>query len=510
MDINNLNLSNKQLKIGNVFTPVQWGIFAIERLDLFKKWLNGASVFDPTMGEGNLLEAFIDYGISKGYKPDELPYHRLYGNEINSEYHKNAILKFKEKYKLDLSDNFTNEDILDINIQSFDILFGNPPWANFVDLPDTYKQKIKTFFISYELVGNVRQLLLGGSRIDIASLVIQKSICKHLKENGEAVFFVPLSIFLNDGANNYFRRYQIKDIHYSLECIYDLNDCSVFQNISTRYGIAHFVKNKITQYPIPYFIHEKNKWSKYLARPVHHITDPLRIHTKNETADIEPIILPKESVPRQGINTCGANHIFFFDEVISINEDDLLVRNNFVQEIVLPKKFIFPLITSKNFTEGKTKPSKWVLLPYHSNGKILDWQEIEQYPALMQYLLQHKLNLQNRKGTLLQSQIKRGYWWTLLGVGKYSFFPYKIVWEAYGKNKFEPKIFDGYWQANQSLQAYIPVKKYNEATDILSQLQNKNIEKYLQSMKMDGTMNWAQPGKIKKLIKFMDEPLRLF
>ncbi len=29
-------------------------------------------------------------------------------------------------------------------------------------------------------------------------------------------------------------------------------------------------------------------------------------------------------------------------------------------------------------------------------------------------------------------------------------------------------------------------------------------------MKMEGTMNWAQPGKIKRLLQFTDEPLKLF
>jgi len=56
------------LFIGNVFTPVEWGIFAIEKFDFFEKWLSGATVFDPTMGEGNLLEAFILLGLSKKNK----------------------------------------------------------------------------------------------------------------------------------------------------------------------------------------------------------------------------------------------------------------------------------------------------------------------------------------------------------------------------------------------------------------------------------------------------------
>ncbi len=93
-------------------------------------------------------------------------------------------------------------------------------------------------------------------------------------------------------------------------------------------------------------------------------------------------------------------------------------------------------------------------------------------------------------------------WWALLGVGPYNFAPYKIVWEAYGRKKFSPQIFEGQWQANQALQAFIPCDSEKEAKNILQKLENPVVEKILLSHRMEGTMNWAQPGKIKKLINF--------
>ncbi|MCO5280168.1 MAG: hypothetical protein M9931_03810 [Chitinophagales bacterium] len=111
---------------------------------------------------------------------------------------------------------------------------------------------------------------------------------------------------------------------------------------------------------------------------------------------------------------------------------------------------------------------------------------------------------------MLNAMLKRGHWWAMLGVGEYNFFPYKVVWEAYGKTTFNPTIFEGYWQANQSLQAFIPVKSKDEAKRIQKELSDKQIENYLLSLKMEGTMNWAQPGKIKKIIKYEEESLTLF
>ena len=42
-----------------------------------------------------------------------------------------------------------------------DILVGNPPWANFSDLPTAYKEHLKPFFVQEGLVPNRKQILLG-------------------------------------------------------------------------------------------------------------------------------------------------------------------------------------------------------------------------------------------------------------------------------------------------------------------------------------------------------------
>jgi hypothetical protein len=141
-DIKTFDLSDKALKIGDVFTPLKWGEFAIDKFEIFSKWLNGATVFDPTMGEGNLLESLITYGLKKGFTIESLPTNRLFGNELNTVYFKRALEKFGKKYNLDMSENFSNEDFLRLTPRKYDIVFGNPPWLNFVDLPESYKEQI--------------------------------------------------------------------------------------------------------------------------------------------------------------------------------------------------------------------------------------------------------------------------------------------------------------------------------------------------------------------------------
>lgn len=324
---------------------------------------------------------------------------------------------------------------------------------------------------------------------------------------------MPLSLFLNDGANRNFRTYSIGDVKYSVDTVFDFNDEDVFGGIATRYGLSHFVRDKKPIFPIPYYRNEGGTWNHYIAKPMFHETDPLSIMSNDEGDNfdsIKPVLIKKESSPRQGINTCGANDIYFFDALTDLSKDLVSVSNKSKNKVILPKKFIFPLITSKEFKGKLSNPSKWVLLPYNRNGKPLEWKQIQEFPELCFYLESNKDILQSRKGVMLNAILNRGHWWAMLGVGEYNFFPYKVVWEAYGKTTFNPTIFEGSWQANQSLQAFIPVKTLAEAERIQKDLSDKQIENYLLSLKMEGTMNWAQPGKIKKIIKYEEETMTLF
>ena len=501
MEENISSLSDLQLKIGDIFTPGEWACFAIQQGNLFERWMNGASIFDPTMGTGQLLEAFIQTGLNKGYTTAEMPIYQLFGNELNQEYYNRALERFSQDFGVDMTRNFSNEDLFKIATRPFDIILGNPPWQNFNNLPPLYKEKIKPWFAHYGLIKNPRNLLLGGSRIDIAALVIRKALHDFLAHKGEAWFFMPLSLMLNDGAHESFRNYQVGEISYSPVTIYDFHKTKVFSKVATRYGLIHFQRDQEPAFPIPYHILKKETWETFQAAPVHQASAPLSIYRPNQPPplrDYQCIRTRRYSTPRQGINTSGANEVFFFKTYERISDTTCVVNG----ETKLPLRFVYPLLMNANFKSEDHPPKAWVLIPHNAEGRPLSEEELGEYPDLKAYLRRHYEKLNNRKGTLINSWLKKGIWWALLGVGPYNFAPFKIVWEAYGKKEFNPLLVEGQWQANQSLQAFMPFSDREEAAKILKKLQDPVIEEYLLSMKMEGTMNWAQPGKIKKLFQF--------
>ena len=191
------------------------------------------------------------------------------------------------------------------------------------------------------------------------------------------------------------------------------------------------------------------------------------------------------------MNTCGANSVFIFDE----------------KPQYIPDEFMFPLATKEIWHGENSVPNKWILLPYNRDtGKPLSWSQIEKHDTLKKYLLSNEDRLNERKGTLLRASMNRGNWWAMLGVGPYSFAPYKVIWQAYGKNHFTPIILDNVngqmWQGNQAMHAFIPCWSKDDAQRIKTGLENPEIPELLRQLNGSGKCNWAQPGKIKKLLSF--------
>jgi hypothetical protein len=504
--------------VGVFFTPLEWVKWVLQKYHILNKWIDGAAIFDPTAGEGNFLEGLIDLAIANEIIVTPKMLDRLWANETRSEFINTFISNIEIKYHLKFpANNFANEDILwfDRDLQA-DIILGNPPWLNFNNLADDYKEKIKPLFHRYGLVANAKDLLLGSSRIDLAALVITKTLRDHLKPNGCAYFFMPLSILLNDGAGKGFRSYRVDGIDFCIEEIYDFKYKKIFKNINTRYGLVAFQRDRLQSFPIQYFIGssdraERDEWISCQALPLFNRNESLTVLDSSvslsEFQNHPKICLDRVSKPRQGVNTCGANHIFIFDRIETLNEEDdtfAIVSNLSVKGVRLPRQFLLPLITKHSFQEDRPTPTKYILLPYKFlTGKIWSQDELQKHVELWQYLLQFQTILQNRKGILIQSAIRKGFWYALLGVGLYNFAPYKVCWQAYGQRHFQPKLFEGNWQGNQAMHAFIPVTSRVEGEKLVEQLSNPLVEKYLRSQQMEGTCNWAQPGRIQKLLRFV-------
>ena len=489
-------LHSHDVKVGQVFTPLSWAEWLLLRWGIFDAWIEGSSICDPTAGEGVFALALFRLAQAKGVAITKDLLARLTLIEICpahlGAFRSTALRDFGLEFPV--SGLVTQDIITAPHNTKYDILVGNPPWANFNDLPPTYKEQLKPHFVAEGLVPDKKRVLLGSSRTDVAALVLKVVLGRLLDHNGLGYFYLPLSLFFGDDAHTGFRDYTANHRHFAVDEVCEFTSTKVFDGVGTSYCCARFHVDVQQRFPVRYWRESPDGWIEQAAVPLKKPNDQWRVVEhggKNTFEDPIGMDLTPEQKPRQGVNTCGANSVFIFDS----------------KPAHLPDEYLYPLATKEVWREGNGQAHKWILLPYDSKtGRPLTWSDIEAIDGLRDYLTNAKCLLESRKGTLIRSAISKGIWWSLLGVGHYSFAPYKIIWEAYGQKQFKPIVLHycsgRIWQANQAMHAFIPCWNEADAKRIHEALLNPDILLLLRQLNGGGKCNWAQPGKIKKILGY--------
>lgn len=478
--------------IGQVFTPLRWAEWAIS-MGPYQRWLDGGTVLDPTGGCGNFLEAFISTAVNDGIEVTADLLSRLHMVEFDGAQITSFQQRVGRRHGLAVPrQNLICDDYLAASLaDKYDAIVGNPPWCNYADLPADYKAVVKPLFIKYGLVTDLKTVLWGGTRIDIAALITAKALLEDCADGAVCALYLPTSLLFNHGAHDDFRKLATSRGEFAIDQVHGMTQLEIFAGVATRYCLAILSRGGCTTFPVTYIEHAPDAAPS--AMPANPMGPRHSCWVIGQPPKVAPITVPRACMPRQGINTGGANDVFFF----SADE---------VHRARLERGLVHPLITSKNFAPGCTAPAKYVLVPHDDRGKPLPGEVLQRdFPLTWRYLKLHRQRLRSRKGKMIHVQIDKGAWWALLGVGAYSFREYKIVWESYGKAAFNPVLFEGAWIANQSLQAYMSFDSRQLAVDVLEQLRGSNIEAVLRASQTAGTASWAQPGKIKQFLNLVPD-----
>lgn len=498
------SLSETDEPIGRVYTPESWARWLLAQSDAVSRFRSGASFCDPTCGEGAFIFALLDLLEESGLTIDSEVLSRVYGFDIDSHAIGRLLARLVDRFgEIVPNENFSFGDFLEVpSASKFDILAGNPPWVNFTDLNEANREVLSGRFIQRKLVKNRKNVLFGASHADIAALITNKALQDNLNENGIALFFLPLSLFFNDGANDNFRPYPGSNLGYSVRRLWEFRTVSVFPDVSTRYGAVEFRWGNSQTWPVT-FVSDPNSDQEWVASCSS--SDKLQaswIVENSSTQDgevVRPILAArKDQKPRQGVNSCGAASIF----ILSQDQGGFFDQSGC--EVDIENELIFPLLSAENFgRKRRASKKKFVLLPHHpETGKPLTLGQLEGFPRAFAYLTKNRSRLEERRGAMIQGHINRGQWWALIGVGPYSFAPWKVVWESLGRSEFCPVVVEGRWQGNQAQHAMCGCLSKRDAEDLCQKLSDRRIEEYLRASRMGGTMNWAQPGRISKMFRF--------
>lgn len=493
---------------GVVYTPRKWAEWALVETGIFERWLLGDTVVDPTVGDGSFILSLLNLASEKKVNISKKIVSNLFGFDLKQSGIDSILREAKEQFGVNLlEENFVCTDVAITKFtRKFDCIIGNPPWVSFAKLPAEYKETLKARFIEYGLTNTSNTLLLGSSRVDLAALIVNVAIADLAKDSSTIAFFLPGSMFYGGSAHAAFRNFEVKSEPYELVKIFDFGMEPIF-NSSTKHGtsfvFAEFKKNYQNGKLLERRLDAEGRWLSLDPK-----NGNISLSVDRGTKTVKKYKLPLSAKPRQGVNTGGQNSTFFGTIVEGDLKSEFLTFMNLDNEVIeIESKWVFPLIMRQNIKDGLLEPLRYVILCHDPvNGKPISHDEMKKYPKTLRYFESHSTKLLARKGVMLNARNKNGEFWGLLGVGSYSFQPYKVVWLSAGEKELRPKLFDSWqgkcWQSNQSMQAFCPAHSKEEAREIASVLEAISSEIDPRLLGMPGTLSWGQPGKMKDCLEF--------
>lgn len=340
----------------------------------------------------------------------------------------------------------------------FDFIVGNPPWVNWEDLPQSYRDQTKILWENYGLFSlSGHEARLGGGKKDISMLMMYVAIDKYLKDKCKLCFVITQTLFKTQGAGDGFRRFQLgKDgAFFRIEQLDDMVTLQPFEGATNRTALVSCIKGEKTVYPVNYLLWKKkekgiiplnNSYKEtetatvrrmLRAQPVGESeTSPWMSAKPKALTAIRKVIGQAEYRAYEGANSGGANGIYWIN--ISSEKDGLLIIEN-LNEIgkkkikavrtEIEKELVYPLLRGRDVERWKAVPSAQQIVaqdPKTRKGYELKWMD-ENCPKTRDYFMGFEEELRARSAFIKYQEDSA--LWSQFNIGTYTFAPYKVVWK---------------------------------------------------------------------------------
>ena len=369
-------ITNKKIKEKcQIFTPVSTVTYILDMAG-YKEKIYGKKVLEPSCGSGRFLlqivQRYIEDGL-KNYSKKEIKSgleNDIYGFDIDSSCVKECrqnLNALAAKYDiLNVQWNIFDQDYLSTKLtNSFDYIFGNPPYISSPDLPVIIKADIKTRFETCK-----------QGKFDYSYAFVEMAYDQLAKE-GILAFLIPSSIFKKRYANNL--RNLIKQ---ELITVHEFNNGEIFNGVLVAPAIIMLQKGKNTS--------------------------SLRYIYGEDTINVNKnVLIEKWNFRTQvGERECVGNYFKVSCAVATLLNKAFLLREGtfrensfFVGATEFEKALIKRAVCPKN--KRYQRYSEHIIFPYWYDGeKIIKYTEqdfIRLFPNTYHYMYRYYNELMNRK-----------------------------------------------------------------------------------------------------------------
>lgn len=237
--------------------------------------------------------------------------------------------------------------------EPFDYVVGNPPWVSWETLPERYRRANDDLWLQYRLRPSdphERRQASQHVKLDLSMLFVARSIDRYLRDGGRLGFVITSTVFRSELAGRGFRlRYlPSESSEYSFVYIDEMSSIKVFEGAANQTAVLIAERRRPEKGPIPAAIWKGVESS--VVPPDAELDRALRVTSQHELF-AEPVnardrgsplaFMPEDALEitrpvrrqspyieriREGINTRGANGIFFV-EVLETRDGLVRVRN---------------------------------------------------------------------------------------------------------------------------------------------------------------------------------------
>jgi SAM-dependent methyltransferase len=351
-----------------------------------------------------------------------------------------------------------------LTVGQFDYIVGNPPWVNWEHLPDGYRQDIAPIWMGYGLFQQ-KGMRAAFTKDDISVLMTYVAADKLLKDGGKLGFLITQSVFKSELGGKGFRQFRIpqpngKFVPLRVLHVDDMVALQPFEGASNRTAVMVLEKGKPTAYPVPYTVWRKQGRKRFTydstleevtnatvrlnfaAEPVNPSdpTSPWLTARPKALKAVRKVLGKSDYKAHEGVNTGGANAVYWVDIVYKRPDGLVVVRNITegakvkVQEVTEPIEpdLLYPLLRGRDVQRWKAEPSAWIIVPHTPETRMRPIQMAsmqKHYPNTYAYLKRFEAVLNQRKGfTGWERQFQQEAFYAIQRVGTYTFAPWKVVW----------------------------------------------------------------------------------
>lgn len=359
----------------------------------------------------------------------------------------------------------------------FDYVAGNPPWINWQNLPEGYRNETKRLWTDHGLfVHSGMDTILGKGKKDIAMLVTYVAADSYLKDGGKLGFVITQSLFKTSGAGQGFRRFKSRRGQpLGILFVDDFSELQLFEGATNRTAVFIMRKGHPVKYPVQYAYWRKKVSGRSGGFDYDSTLEEVTSKTERLSFVAEPVNPNDQTSPwvtgrpqvlraltklrgessyreraHQGVNTGGANAVYWFDILQEFDDGTVLARNITENakrkvesaQVRLEKAILHPLIRGRDLCRWRVAPSAALLFvqdPKLRKGIPLGEMK-KHFPLALGWLERNRTALQSR------SAYKRYFgpedpFYSMFDVGEYTSAPWRVAWRRVA-NELDVAVID--------------------------------------------------------------------